>query len=611
MRTVRGLAPQELQAAPPPDLLLSDSDSENSEDGHDPGSTHSDVASATKNNAKRGQSERENGLTHSPTSSASEASTTSDSDSSPPTPIAGGNRLSSSIPASRKMTGNTSTHFLTRSKAKSRQQSSMQTPDEKLPVLSRRQHSNAKVEQVSGSELDSQAEEGQGSDALPARAAKGTANALSPIRKTKSPAKKTGTISEHFIEDRVDLYNTTAGKRRKVPAGQSGNSFPPIGQPFFGIIQEKTWQEPFWMIVATVLLNKTTGRQAAPTFWKIKRRWPEADDLANSDYDELFEMIKHLGLQHQRTKRLQALATAWHTDQPQAGKRYRTLHYPGKGDGKQFKRDETIEEDADDCAGALEIAHIPGCGPYSWDSWRIFCRDALRGMADDYRGTNAQKDDFEPEWKRVLPGDKELRACLRWMWLKEGIVWNPLTGEKREATEEEMAKAERGEVELEDEIEAKFAAQAAGAEISSPENVTRGDYALDEAARREMRALDIPILDGSVMTQEIDEGADWALKNSQPQTTDVEESQREQLVKDVARPKNVQRKRGRMSGDDPDAVLSATRRTRTKKGEGIPVVGFEETITKKTAVPEATNGATNTVTTRRQSARLLENTGLV
>ena len=37
---------------------------------------------------------------------------------------------------------------------------------------------------------------------------------------------------------------------------------------------------------------------------------------------------------------------------------------------------------------------------------------------------------FEPEWKRVLPKDKELRAYLKWMWERDGWSWNPYTGEK-------------------------------------------------------------------------------------------------------------------------------------------------------------------------------------
>ena len=47
---------------------------------------------------------------------------------------------------------------------------------------------------------------------------------------------------------------------------------------------------------------------------------------------------------------------------------------------------------------------------------------------------------FQPEWMRVLPADKELRACLRWMWMREGWEWDPVSGE-RSVLREEMRKA--------------------------------------------------------------------------------------------------------------------------------------------------------------------------
>jgi len=47
-----------------------------------------------------------------------------------------------------------------------------------------------------------------------------------------------------------------------------------------------------------------------------------------------------------------------------------------------------------------------------------------------------------PEWTRVLPLDKELRAFLRWRWLKEGFEWDPLSG-RRSAASREMMRAGR------------------------------------------------------------------------------------------------------------------------------------------------------------------------
>ena len=74
-----------------------------------------------------------------------------------------------------------------------------------------------------------------------------------------------------------------------------------------------------------------------------------------------------------------------------------------------------------------EIAHLPGVGPYALDSFRIFCRDQFRGIScyDD------NKEVTQPEWKRVVPTDKDLKAYLAWKWRGEGWIWDPLTGARR------------------------------------------------------------------------------------------------------------------------------------------------------------------------------------
>ncbi|SMR55449.1 unnamed protein product [Zymoseptoria tritici ST99CH_1A5] len=281
---------------------------------------------------------------------------------------------------------------------------------------------------------------------------------------TRRRLKSTGAVSPHFITDRVDLYNTTSGGKR-VPAGTSVVPVPPISEIAFGIIQEKLWHDPFWLLIAVTFLNKTTGRAAVPIFWKLKKLYPTPAELAAADQKELMLLVHSLGLQNARSKRLIKMAAAWLESPPVVGKRYRTLNYPNKGDGKASNTANVVEEDADDCGGALEIGHIPGCRDYAWDSWRIFCRDVLRGVAEDFNGKGAAEG-FIPEWKNVLPGDKELRACLRWMWLREGWIWNHVNGEKRRATVEEMEQAKLGQMKFDDPQEMKFAAQAAGIETS-------------------------------------------------------------------------------------------------------------------------------------------------
>ena len=100
--------------------------------------------------------------------------------------------------------------------------------------------------------------------------------------------------------------------------------------------------------------------------------------------------------------------------------------------------------DNDPRTNAWEIGHIVQ-GPYALDSWRIFCRDILRGVATGWNGEGGAEG-FQPEWMRVMPKDKELRAFLRWMWMKEGYEWDPETGEKDIAREYVVMAVEEGRI---------------------------------------------------------------------------------------------------------------------------------------------------------------------
>jgi len=56
---------------------------------------------------------------------------------------------------------------------------------------------------------------------------------------------------------------------------------------------------------------------------------------------------------------------------------------------------------------------------------------------------------MEGEWTRVVPLDKELRAYLRWRWLRNGWVWDPGCGEKRRAERRDLEGLEGGGVVVE------------------------------------------------------------------------------------------------------------------------------------------------------------------
>jgi hypothetical protein len=234
------------------------------------------------------------------------------------------------------------------------------------------------------------------------------------------------------------------------------------------LIQEELADKPFALLVAVKLLNKTRGHfadrsnplSALNTFTRLMDNYPTPEALAIARVEDVTATIHHLGLQNQRAKTLIGMAHAWVRAPPQKGVRYPTPGYPThiQGAGKHMigansKIPYIDDESIDPRIGAFEIAHLPGIGPYALDSWRIFCRDVLRGLATSYNGegrigrqSRRSSGAFEPEWKRVRPADKELRAFLKWMWLKEGWIWDPETGDKYRASQKVMEEAESGKV---------------------------------------------------------------------------------------------------------------------------------------------------------------------
>ncbi|WEW56780.1 hypothetical protein PRK78_002233 [Emydomyces testavorans] len=228
---------------------------------------------------------------------------------------------------------------------------------------------------------------------------------------------------------------------RKKPDSASCLPFPPTSASSFGLIQESLAHDPFRLLIATIFLNRTRGEVAIPVLYDVFQKYPTLSSLADANVDDLVSMIRKLGFQNARANKCISIATLWMNSPPIKGKRFRKLHYPNKLDGLDIKPEECIDDE--DPRVAWEIAHLPGIGAYAIDSWRIFCRDVLRGVAADWNGADAE-DGFLPEWKSVRPKDKELRAFLTWMWLKEGWIWNPETGETTRATKRIRRIARRG-----------------------------------------------------------------------------------------------------------------------------------------------------------------------
>lgn len=204
---------------------------------------------------------------------------------------------------------------------------------------------------------------------------------------------------------------------------------------FYGLIQELVTPNVFRLLVATCLLNQTQGRAAMPVFWELLQKWPDEHSLAQADVVELTELLQPLGLHNIRAKRLIAMSQMM-------------VEVPYDEKNVFRSRDRTAPDTA--------IGIYPGVGRYAIDSWRIFVAgggasvglqgekpvspfDTAHRMAvsvTDSKSTASQSSSLpnsaaslkEPEWKSVMPLDKELRAYLIWRWAKEGCVWDPIRG---------------------------------------------------------------------------------------------------------------------------------------------------------------------------------------
>lgn len=225
-----------------------------------------------------------------------------------------------------------------------------------------------------------------------------------PVKKRPPPAP---TVSPHFaIVEPFTRFPTPPGLAFALQAAP------------FGLIQERICADLFALVIQAILWNKTKGVAARPVLWTVLSKYPNPVLLANASEAELEACIRVLGLQRRRARRLIAMAAAWLASPPCPERRYAVRSYPRRGSNPTVKDGELLGP-TDEREG-WEIAHLPGVGEYALDSFRIFGRDRLRGLPEDPH--------IEPEWKRVVPSDKELGPYIKWKWAQEGWDYHLATG---------------------------------------------------------------------------------------------------------------------------------------------------------------------------------------
>jgi len=137
---------------------------------------------------------------------------------------------------------------------------------------------------------------------------------------------------------------------------------PPVSP--YGLIQEQLYQDPWKVLVACMLLNKTGGRQMHKVIWDLFELCPNAETCVSTDTESIGAVIRSLGLQNKRAKMLQRfsedyLGTEW-----------------------------------------TNVTQLHGIGEYARDAYAIFC---------------------EGRWQEVQPDDHVLTKYWRWMCDTQGL----------------------------------------------------------------------------------------------------------------------------------------------------------------------------------------------
>ncbi|XP_026357198.1 methyl-CpG-binding domain protein 4 [Ursus arctos] len=169
------------------------------------------------------------------------------------------------------------------------------------------------------------------------------------------------TIPRTQIEKRkTSLYFSSKYNREALspPRRKAFKKWTPPRSPF-NLVQETLFHDPWKLLIATIFLNRTSGKMAIPVLWKFLEKYPSAEVARTADWRDVSELLKPLGLYDLRAKTIIKFSDEYLTKQ---------WRYP-------------IE--------------LHGIGKYGNDSYRIFCVN---------------------EWKQVHPEDHKLNKYHDWLW---------------------------------------------------------------------------------------------------------------------------------------------------------------------------------------------------
>lgn len=108
------------------------------------------------------------------------------------------------------------------------------------------------------------------------------------------------TVFKMISREDIELSTIFFG-RKELPVVRPFSWF---DEPIVFQIQEQLYHDPWRLLVATIFLNKTSGKAATPLVWKFFERWPDAHAAKRADPHHIAALMQPLGLHQLRATRI-------------------------------------------------------------------------------------------------------------------------------------------------------------------------------------------------------------------------------------------------------------------------------------------------------------------
>jgi endonuclease III len=157
--------------------------------------------------------------------------------------------------------------------------------------------------------------------------------------------------------------------------GAAGNGLPcPDDEAWspFGLLEELFADDPWRLLLSTILLNRTTRRQVDSVLHRFLERWPTAQDAADANITDILEVVTPLGIKYRRSAGIIRFSNEYN----ELLKSKRSHHFDSNVDGNGLDPALALDD--------RDVLNLHGCGRYALSAYRIFIVNDLDCSLHDH-----------------------------------------------------------------------------------------------------------------------------------------------------------------------------------------------------------------------------------